>query len=126
MFLQLAHTKLSVYQSSQDVILECYKLTKRFPPEERFSLVSQIRRAAISVHLNLAEGSSRKSGKERIRFYEIARGSLIEVDSAVEVAHKIGYLQLNEVAILGEAIIKTFKLLSGMINQTNAQLTPDH
>ena len=65
MFLQLGHTKLHVYQFSQQLTLECYKLTKRFPPDEKFGLISQIRRAAVSVHLNLAEGSSRKSLKER-------------------------------------------------------------
>jgi len=75
MFLQLAHTKLDVYQFSQQLALECYRLTKQFPNEEKFALVQQIRRAAISVHLNLAEGCSRKSLAERKRFFEISRGS---------------------------------------------------
>ena len=61
MFLKLGHTKLIVYQFSQDLVLECYKITKLFPLEEKFALVQQIRRAAVSVHLNIAEGSSRKS-----------------------------------------------------------------
>jgi len=59
MFLQLAHTKLNVYQFSQELALECYKVTKQFPTDGRFAMVQQIRRAAISVHLNIAEGSSR-------------------------------------------------------------------
>ncbi len=61
MFLQLAHTKLNVYQFSQELALESYKITKNFPADEKFAMVQQIRRAAISVHLNLAEGCSRKS-----------------------------------------------------------------
>ena len=115
MFLQLAHTKLNVYQFSEELTIECYKLTKRFPVDEKFSMVSQIRRAAISVHLNIAEGCSRKTQKERNRFFEIARGSVIEIDSAIGIAVKIGYLQEEDVQTLGESIIKTFRLLSGMI-----------
>jgi four helix bundle protein len=78
-------------------------------------MVSQIRRAGISVHLNIAEGCSRKTQKERKRFFEIARGSVIEVDSAIGIAQKIGYVQNEEIQTLGESIIKTFKLLSGLI-----------
>jgi four helix bundle protein len=77
--------------------------------------VQQIRRAATSVHLNLAEGCSRKSKDERKRFYEIARGSLIEVDTAVGIACKLGYVTPEQVNPLGQVIIKTFKLLTGMI-----------
>lgn len=68
MFLNLSHTKLEVYKITQALALECYRLIKIFPSDERFALVQQIRRAAISVHLNLAEGCSRKSKKERNRF----------------------------------------------------------
>ena len=115
MFLQLAHTKLDVYKFSHQVALECYQITRRFPNEEKFALVQQIRRAAISVHLNLAEGCSRKSEAERKRFYEISRGSLIEIDTAIGVAYDLGYVTLDELKPLGESIIKTFRILSGMI-----------
>ncbi|MGC4104368.1 four helix bundle protein [Ferruginibacter sp.] len=115
MFLQLAHTKLTVYESSGALTLECYKVTRCFPADEKFALVSQIRRAAVSVHLNIAEGSSRKSLNERTRYFEIARGSVIEVDSAIGIAVKIGYVSEQDVQALGEKIIKTFKLLTGMI-----------
>jgi len=115
MFLQLAHTKLNVYQFSQELALECYRITKIFPSDEKFAMISQIRRAAVSVHLNLAEGCSRKSPKERNRYFEIARGSVIEIDSAIGIAHKLEYARLEELQPLGDSIIKTFKLLSGMI-----------
>ncbi len=124
MFLQSSHIKLNVYQFSQELALECYKLTKRFPADEKFSMVSQIRRAAISVHLNIAERCSRKTQKERSRFFEIARGSVIEVDSAIGIAFKIGYFQNEDVQTLGESIVKTFKLFSGMIKQS--PLTTDN
>ena len=61
MFLQLAHTKTDVFQQSQNLALDCYRVTKIFPTEEKFAMIQQIRRAALSVHLNLAEGCSRKS-----------------------------------------------------------------
>ena len=80
MFLNLAHTKLEVYKFSRELALECYSITKKFPSDERFALVQQLRRAATSVHLNLAEGCSRKTQKERNRYFEIARGSVIEID----------------------------------------------
>ncbi len=115
MFLQLAHTRLDVYKFSSQVTLECYQITKRFPSEEKFGLVQQIRRASISVHLNLAEGCSRKSAVERRRFYEISRGSLIELDAAIGIACQLGYVTLDELKPLGETIVKTFKILSGMI-----------
>lgn len=78
-------------------------------------MVQQIRRAALSVHLNLAEGSSRKSIKERRRFFEIARGSLIEIDTAFDIAISLNYIPTEKLNILCELIITTFKLLTGLI-----------
>jgi four helix bundle protein len=115
MFLQLGHTKLDIYKSSQELALECHRITKHFPSEEKFVLVQQIRRAALSVHLNIAEGSSRRSETERKRYFEIARGSVIEIDTAIGIAYKLLYAKLEELQTLGDLIIKNFKLLSGMI-----------
>jgi four helix bundle protein len=115
MFLELAHTKLDVFKISHELALECYRITRQFPPDEKFGLVQQIRRAAVSVHLNLAEGSSRKSVTERQRYYEIARGSVIEINTAIGLAYKLSYLNLDHLQHSGETIIKTFKLLTGMI-----------
>lgn len=117
MFLNLAHTKLDVYKFSQELALECYKITKKFPSEEKFALVQQIRRAAISVHLNLAEGCSRKSQNERNRFFEISRGSVIEIDTAIDIACKLEYVFIGDLQALGENLVNSFKLLSGMIKE---------
>lgn len=86
MFLHLNHQKLDICQFSRPFVKECYKITKTFPPDERFILIAQIRRAALSVNLNIAEGASRKSALERKRFYEIARGSIIEIDAALDIS----------------------------------------
>ena len=117
MFLQLAHTKLDVYKFSQHLALECYKLTRQFPNDEKFAMIQQIRRAALSVHLNIAEGCSRKSAAERKRYFEISRGSVIEIDTAVGMAYKLSYASIEQLNPVGDVIIKTFKLLSGLINK---------
>jgi four helix bundle protein len=115
MFLTLNHQKLQVYTASREFVLECYRLTKSLPSEEKFGMITQIRRAALSVHLNVAEGSSRKSVVERKRYYEVARGSVIEIDAALDVAEDLGYLRTITVEKLGQSMIKCFKLLTGMI-----------
>ena len=74
-----------------ELVRECYRVVKLFPNDERFCLTQQIRRAAISVHLNLAEGCSRKSNIERKRYFEMSRGSVIEVDAAIGLAFNLGY-----------------------------------
>ena len=115
MFLELAHTKLDVFKVSKEFVLTCYRETRNFPSQERFGMISQIRRAALSVHLNVAEGCSRKSLAERRRFYEIARGSLIEVDAALDIAVDLNYTSKETLKELGVLIIRTFQLISKMI-----------
>ena len=115
MFLQLAHTKKPVFQESKKFTLECYRITKDFPAEERFAMVQQIRRAALPVHLNIAEGCSRKSEAERKRFFEISRGSVIEVDTAIDIAHELNYKTTEELQPLGTYLLGTFKQLTGLI-----------
>jgi four helix bundle protein len=92
MFLKLNHQKLDVYPASRSFVLECYRLSGSLPSEEKFGMISQIRRAALSVYLNIAEGCSRKSGSERKRYYEIARGSIIKIDAALDIASDLEYI----------------------------------
>ena len=115
MFLKLNHQNLDVYAYSKNFVLECYKLTKQLPSDEKFGMISQIRRAALSVHLNIAEGSSRKSEVERKRYYEISRGSIVEIDAALDIAKELNYLDNFDLNQLQESMIKTFKILSGLI-----------
>jgi four helix bundle protein len=116
MFLDLKHTKLDIFQATRSMTLECYKATQLLPSDERFAMVQQIRRAALSVHLNVAEGCSRRSETERKRFYEIARGSLIEVDTAFDIAVQLKYCAEASLKILGEKIVSVYKQLSGLIS----------
>ena len=116
MFLKLNHQKPDIYGVSRQFVLECYRLTKSLPVEEKFGKITQIRRAALSVHLNSAEGSSRKSEAERKRYYEIARGSVIEIDAALDIAVDLAYMDGLNTESLGELMIRCFKILTGLIN----------
>ena len=115
MYLKLNHQKLDIYGVSRPFVFECYRLTKNLPSEEKFGMITQIRRAALSVHLNIAEGSSRKSEIERKRYYEIARGSVIEIDAALDIAIDLDYINELKTEVLGETMVRCFKLLTGLI-----------
>ena len=78
-------------------------------------MITQIRRAALSVHLNIAEGASRKSETERKRYYEVARGSIIEIDGAVDIAADLKYLIGIEMGNLSRSMVNCFRILSGLI-----------
>ncbi len=115
MFLNLAHTKLDVFITGKQLVLSCYKLSKLLPQDERFNMTQQLRRAALSVQLNIAEDSSRKSDIERRRYYEISRGSVVEVDTILDIAAELEYVKKEDVAETGILIIKTFQMISKMI-----------
>jgi len=115
MFLELAHTKLDVFVTGKDLVLNCYKISKLLPQDERFNMTQQLRRAALSVQLNIAEGSSRKSAIERRRYYEISRGSIIEIDTILDIAEELEYFKKEDLTQAGILIVKTFQMLSKMI-----------
>ena len=119
--LQLAHKNLEVYKISLGLMREVYQLTRKFPKEEQFVLVAQLRRAVISVCSNLAEGSARFSKSEKKRFYEISRSSLVEVDTQFEISLVLEYLQRNEIQKLEGYLESVFKMMSKMISN----LSPD-
>lgn len=116
MFLQLNHQKLDVFNVARSFTLECYKFTKSLPIEEKFNMVQQVRRAALSVYLNIAEGCSRKSLAERKRFFEISRGSIIEIDAVLDLCTKLNYNKKENLEELGEFMQRTFGMLTKMIS----------
>ncbi|NCI45514.1 four helix bundle protein [Sediminibacterium soli] len=118
MHLTLAHTKLDVYQLSKQLLLTIYRVSRNSPPEERYNLVQQIRRAALSIHLNIAEDCSRSYPNDRRCFFEIARSSLIEVDTALDIAAELGYYEPLSNEKTGEYISRCFLMLTRMITQT--------
>jgi four helix bundle protein len=86
------HESLIAWQRADDLFITLHQLTKkRFPPDERYELTSQLRRAAYSVPANIVEGAARRSVKERLHFLNISESSLAEVGYCVHVAHRLGY-----------------------------------
>ncbi len=115
MILKLAHTKLDVFSNTRQLVLDIYTISRKFPSEERFSMTSQLRRAMTSVHLNMAEGSARKSDKEKCRFYEISRSSLVEVDAVLDLAERLKFCEQSDIDAIAPNVIKVFKMLTSMI-----------
>ncbi|WP_225035065.1 four helix bundle protein [Winogradskyella sp. SM1960] len=91
----MTHKDLEVYKLSLNLVEDIYKLTKDFPASENFGLTSQLRRAAVSVPSNIAEGSSRGSTKDFIRFLNMSSGSLSEIETQLVIAERIGYITFN-------------------------------
>lgn len=114
--LELQHKRLDVYKVIRELIKEVYILSFKFPQEEKFNIVQQIKRAAISVKLNLAEGSTRKSKLERKRFFEISRGSVVEIDAALETAIDLNFINASDVESINSLLNRCFAMLSKMID----------
>ena len=94
-----------------------YALTRAFPSDERFGLVSQIRRAAVSVPSNIAEGQARGGKKEFAQFLYIAKGSLAELDTQIELAKEIGYIKESERGEIGQLIAELQRMLHSLIQK---------
>ena len=110
------YRKLLVYQKSRDYVAMIYRLLRKFPTEERFALCDQLRRAAISITSNIAEGMGRFSDKEKIHFLEIAFGSLYETMSQIELALVFNYITQEEFDDLEKNVVEIAKMLSGLRN----------
>ena len=91
-----SHKDLTVYKTSIDLVVAVYNLSKKFPVEERYGLTSQLRRAAVSIPSNIAEGAARNSKKEFIRFLYISLGSLAEVETQMEIAGRLKFISENK------------------------------
>lgn len=92
-----------------------YDLTQKFPSQERYGLIRQLRRAAVSVPANIAEGAARNTRKEFIQFLHISQGSLSELDTHLELANRLGYLPTEQLKVLDAEMVKVDKMISGLI-----------
>jgi four helix bundle protein len=108
---------LLVWQKAVDWVEAIYAATRSWPQEERFGLTSQIRRAAVSVPSNVAEGCARRSTAEFLRFLSIARGSLAEVETQIIIAARLGYLAQESQTALLEAADEISRMLAGLITK---------
>jgi len=105
--------KLEVWKKSMGFTVKIYKVTKSFPTEEKFGLVNQMRRASISIGSNIAEGSSRKTGKDQARFYTIAYSSAIEVLNQLIVSRELEMIDLS----IYEELRSEVEIITAMLNK---------
>jgi four helix bundle protein len=105
---------LEVWKRSIEFVKDIYRLTKAFPDDEKFGLASQIRRAAVSIPANVAEGSSRRSDKEFDRFLSIAFGSLSELVTLLIISESQGYIPAGRFAVLKNELEEISRMLSGL------------
>ncbi|MFA6135985.1 MAG: four helix bundle protein [Candidatus Paceibacterota bacterium] len=111
--------ELIVWQKSIRLVIEAYKLTDKFPKEEIYGLTSQIRRAAVAVPSNIAEGWARYHTKEFIQFIGIAYGSCAELDTQLEISKALKYISEVEYLSVLDKIVEIEKMLSGLSNKLN-------
>ena len=111
-------TDLNAWQEGHKLVLEIYKITKTFPREELFCLVNQLRRAAISITSNLAEGFSRPTYQDKARFYAISQGSLTEMQNQLLIARDIKYINSAEYQKIIDHTVITHKLIHGLIRKS--------
>jgi four helix bundle protein len=111
---------LIVWQKAHDLVLAVYQLTKAFPAEERFGLTSQIRRAAVSVPANIAEGFRKRGQHDKARFLNIAQGSLEETHYYLILSQDLHYADCNALALLSEEVSKLLNAYSRAILNSNS------
>ncbi|MDD4410218.1 MAG: four helix bundle protein [Candidatus Shapirobacteria bacterium] len=108
--------QLKVWQKAHQLTLDIYRVTKKFPKEEKYSLVDQIKRSSSSIPTNIVEGNERKTKNEYIQFLYIAKGSCAETKYHLLLSKDLNYLSLEEYINLNEQTIEISKMLSSFIN----------
>lgn len=109
----MAHKKLEAWKESMKLVVEIYKITQQFPQSEIYGLVNQIRRSAVSIPSNLAEGCARQTSKDTIHFLHIGLGSIAELETQILISNELGYMKNTE-TILNNLVL-TRKLILGLI-----------
>lgn len=108
-------TDLRAWREGHQLVLQVYEITKAFPSHEIFGLVSQLRRAVVSITSNVAEGFSRQSYSEKVQFYSIAHGSVTEVQNQLLIARDVGYITNEVYDATSLQSVTVHKILSGLI-----------
>ena len=108
------YKNLDAYKESKALVILVYMLLKKFPREEQYALCDQLRRAVISIPSNSAEGSGRTSAKDQAHFFEMAFGSLMEVNCQIDIAHDLGYITNEDIENVEKHVRPIAALLSGL------------
>jgi len=112
---------LNARKEGHKLVIMIYEVTKSFPKEEMFGITSQMRRCAVSITSNIAEGFSRQSYKEKTHFYSMAQGSLTELQSQTLVAKDIGYITKEQYDELESQSVVAHKIISGLIRSSKSK-----
>ena len=112
---------LETWQIAHGLVVEIYKITKRYPKDELYGIVSQLRRAALSITANIAEGFSRYHYKDKIRFYYNARGSASEVRNCLILSKDMEYIAKEEYKNLSDGMEKVLRMINGLIRSIEEQ-----
>ncbi len=111
------HKNLEVWKLSVDFVKDIYTLTTNFPDEEKFGIISQLRRAVVSIPTNIAEGAARSTKKEFRNFLYIASGSLSEIDTLLTISKELGFIKESQLDALNEKLVKIDIMLDGLIKK---------
>jgi len=121
----MVYTNLDAWKEARVLVKHVYDNTSAFPKQEVFGLQSQIRRAAISIPSNIAEGCGRNYRKDALQFFYIARGSAYELETQLYLSHDLNFINNNNLETLLKQVEQVRKLLSGLINYYKSQLTDE-
>ena len=116
------YRNLGAWQRADDLTVQIYQVTRDFPAEERYGIVSQLRRASYSVPANIAEGAGRESNPDYLRFLSMAQGSLSETEYFLHLSNRLGYLKESEWNQITEQVNRTFAALIGLIKSVQKSL----
>lgn len=116
-------TDLESWKEGHVLVVAVYKITDSFPQKEVFGLTNQMRRAAVFITSNIAEGFSRQTYKEKIQFYCIAQGSLTELQNQLLISRDIGFLKKDGFERIAEQAVLVHKLLSGLIKKSKTYVS---
>lgn len=115
-------TDLDAWREGHRLVLMIYQLTQRFPKEEQFGLTSQLRRCAVSITSNIAEGFSREGAKEKAHFYNMSKSSITELQNQLIVSRDVQYLTAEEFEKAALQSVTVHKLVNGLIRSTKLRL----
>ncbi len=117
-----SHRDLIVWQKAMDMTVDIYRITQSFPNSELYGLTSQIRRSASSIAANIAEGQGRRTGKEFVNFLMNARGSVLELDTHLELSMRVDYLEKENYKRLKEKLDEVGRMLNGLIGSIKSNI----
>ncbi len=119
-------TDLDTWKEGHKLVILTYRITKAFPADEQYGLVNQVRRAAVSVTSNIAEGFSRSSYADKAHFFVMAQGSLTELQNQLLVGRDVDYISPEDFQKLAQQSVIVHKLITGLLKSTKQHIRPHH